>query len=117
MAPVHRDFGIPGGPCAGRRCRVPDSEYLHRALGAGDASQGSRKTGAISAPPGAGMPQCADQGVLRRCPGAVAHDKIAPGYKITKIVPIQGPTLLDSLLPAEGFHSPVQATYQAEIQS
>jgi hypothetical protein len=49
--------------------------------------------------------------------GRLAHDKIAPGYKITKIVPIQGPTLLDSLLPAEGFHSPVQATYQAEIQS
>jgi hypothetical protein len=45
------------------------------------------------------------------------QDKIAPGYKITKIAPIEGPTFLDSMLPADSFTRPVQATYEANIQS
>ncbi len=49
--------------------------------------------------------------------GRLARDKIPPGYKITKIAPIEGPTLLDSLLPADSFTRPVQATYEANIQS
>jgi hypothetical protein len=49
--------------------------------------------------------------------GRLAHDKIAPGYKITKIAPIQGPTFLDSMLPADSFTRPVQATYEANVQS
>jgi len=48
--------------------------------------------------------------------GRLAHDKIAPGYKITKIAPVQGPTFLD-ILPADSFYRPVQPTYEAEIQS